>query len=127
MCGQVLAGEHCSITEYVEGEDDLAFCFETDDQNWDAEFLSTVASSSQTIQQSSLDDSEDDDDHWPEPKVQNIRETIGALEDVQYFLQYHGHSCDLSPAIDTLSELHAKTLNIFFNKLMLLVIHTDLV
>ena len=106
--------DHCSADEYIEGDDDLAFCFETDNQNWDEDFFSNVfspndAASSAANQEESGDEDADDQPEL-EPKIKTLREAIGSLESVQHFLRYNSHPYDLSPVINALAELNAKRL-----------------
>ena len=51
------------------------------------------------------------DDETPpdEPKLKTFKTAIHSLEEIQYFLQYHGHNSDsLSSVIDTLVDIQTK-------------------
>ncbi len=113
LCDQVMTREEqCSVDEYIEGDNDLAFCFEADDVNWDADFFSNFSPSVNTSDEpeESADEDADDSLQPAEPKVKTMREAIDSLESIQYFLRYNNHPYDLSPAISSLAELRAKTL-----------------
>ena len=109
LCDQVMGGEQqCPVAEFIGGDDDLSFYFEPNDQNWDAELFSSMFPSSDDRDHESED--EDIYDQQPEPKLKCLREAIDCLENVQYFLRYHSHPCDLSSAIISLAAIQTKSL-----------------
>ena len=109
-----IGGEHCSVDEYIEGDDDLGFCFDVEDENWDDEFFTNLVSAqlcNHETEELESDVEEECDVLPPEPKLKSIRQAIESLEDVQYFLQYHGHPNDpskLSSVIDHLAHIQSK-------------------
>ena len=116
--------EKCSADEYINGDDDLDFCFDLNNDQWENEFF-TMLRSSQTHdcdgelndnnEEESNDDTNDDDDTdtlTAEPKIKTIKNAIQSLEEVQYFLEYHGYRnpSSLSSVIDTLADINSKKL-----------------
>ena len=66
-------------------------------------------------EEESNDDTNDDDDTdtlTAEPKIKTIKNAIQSLEEVQYFLEYHGYRnpSSLSSVIDTLADINSKKL-----------------
>ena len=55
-------------------------------------------------------ESEDIYNQQPEPKLKCLCEAIDCLENIQYFLRYHSHPCDLSSAITSLAAIQTKSL-----------------
>ena len=124
-------GENCSAYEYING-DDLDFCFDLNNDQWEREFFTMLRSD----QENGCDDTNpndrgesNDNDTIPpaepkiktirsailppaEPKIKTIRSAIQSLEEVQYFLRYHGYTSpsSLSFAIDTLADIQSKKL-----------------
>ncbi len=118
LVNQVMSnGEKCSADEYINGDNDLDFCFDLSNDNWENEFLTMLVSDQEircddTNQNKSEGESDDNDIVPPEPKIKTIRSAIQLLEEVQYFLQYHGYTCpsSLSSPIDTLADIQSKKL-----------------
>ena len=59
-------GPKCSALEYVNGDNDLSFCEEFDDDNWDEQFLSNLNTTSEDPELES--DDEQFDSELPPPK-----------------------------------------------------------
>ena len=73
-------------------DDDLSVCFDVDNEKCDDEFLTSLHSAQEHDNEGEeSEDEEECDMSPPEPKVKSIRQAIESLENVQYFLQYHGH------------------------------------
>ena len=72
----------CSVSEYMNGDDDLPTCSEEGDETWEEEFFAS--------DQHPLEEEEPDDvsfDLEPPPsKIRNFCEAIHSLEDVKPFL-----------------------------------------
>ena len=89
-------------------DNDLATCFETDDDSWDQQFLASLDSESTTSGVAS-DPEEEEELQPPQPKVRNLCEAIANLEDVKEFLDSKGHVVEatmISSAVDKLAILH---------------------
>ena len=80
-------GGTCSSAEFINGDDDIVTCFETDDGSWNQQFL--VSLDSQGLQETPSPHpkvEEEEDLEPPQPKVRNLTEAIFHLEGVQEFL-----------------------------------------
>ena len=83
----------CSSTEFVNGDDNIATCFETDDDSWDQQFIASLDSQFRSTGVSSDPEEEDEEEELapPQTKVRNLSEAIYHLEDVRAFLDNKGH------------------------------------
>ena len=106
------AETRCSVSEYMNGDDDLPTCSEQDDETWEDEFFASIVS-----EQPPLEREEPDDvtfDLEPPPlKIKNFGEAIHSLEDVQAFLDSKGYSDQatvIASAIDLVASLHCNSL-----------------
>ena len=102
--------ERCQ--EYVNGDDDLATCNDTEDEKWDENFMSQLTEDSEEVQES---ESEDDEPAEDSEKITSFKDAIVALEDVQKFLENRGHMStslkyNIGPAVDELASLRATSL-----------------
>ena len=70
-----------------------------EDERWDETFMSQPDLSNE-IQEEVNEEAEDDDqnEYLPIPKITSYKEAITALEDVQSFLENHGHIISTSIA-----------------------------
>ena len=112
------AETRCSVSEYMNGDDDLPTCSEQDDETWEDEFFASIVS-----EQPPLEREEPDDvtfDLEPPPlKIKNFGEAIHSLEDVQAFLDSKGYSDQatvIASAIDLVASLHCNALNLLLSK-----------
>ena len=100
--------EDCSLDEYIGGDDDLGFCFDMENENWEDEFLRSVVRP-EDMEVNGLEQeesgAEENDVLPPEPKIKCIQQAIDSLEDVQHFLQYHGHVDDVSKLSSMIDQL----------------------
>ena len=83
----------CDMGEYVHSEDSLPICHEYDDEKWDDQFMSNLASESATEEPNEPD--EDDEDHDIEVtaeieaplRISSFPEVVKTLEDVKLYLE----------------------------------------
>ena len=83
--------ESCSIDHYVNGDDNLQVCVDTDSDQWEANFMEGLAQdvgsdAHCTVEQN---DSDNEDLDIPPPSP-SFKEAVQALEDVQTFLENRG-------------------------------------
>ena len=67
-----IEGEHCSVDE---GDNDLGFCFDVENENWDDEFFTNLVSAqvcNHETEELESDDEEECDVLPPEPKLKSI-------------------------------------------------------
>ncbi len=98
----------CSTDEYINGDNDLPFCDDTDDETWDEQFMIDL-----TMPQEEDVDADDEqfDFEPPPPKVKNFQEAVTMLEDIQIFLDYNGFSevgTNIASQIDKVVSLHCQ-------------------
>lgn len=111
-----MPGERCSAEEYINGDDDLHFCFDVSNDQWEQEFFTMVQSAQENDDNDVQSDTEKSDDETvviAEPKIKSIKEAILSPEEVQYFLNYHMQLChpsSLSSTIDNLADIYYKKL-----------------
>ena len=103
LVDQLDDGPSCTADEYANGDSDLPFCEEVED-DWDEQFMSNLTTD---------DENEADDEQFdiepPSPKVKSFDEAVTMLEDVQYFLDNKGYSdiaTQINSQIDTVVNLH---------------------
>ncbi|XP_065831030.1 tigger transposable element-derived protein 4-like [Oscarella lobularis] len=92
------ASQFCSADEYVNAEDDLPVCREFD-EDWEKQFLGTIAEEFQNETEDAADNMDDDDDEVEEivsPKIKGFKQAMDSLEDVKVFLQLQGCSEEAS-------------------------------
>ena len=83
-------GQRCSVEDYLKGDDDLPICTDLDSNLWEDNSLSELG---QQEPESDEDEDNDDNETIPPPlKIQNFKEAIESLENVQQFLENRGHS-----------------------------------
>ena len=86
--------ESCSVDQYVNGDDNLQVCVDTDGDQWEAHFMESLAqdvgSDSHCTVEQNNSDNDDLDIPPPSPKIKNFKEAVQALEDVQTFLENRG-------------------------------------
>ena len=90
--------DHCSLEEYVNGEDDVPVCFDACSDTWEEEFFDNLGQEDQGEDQ----DEEDSDNEQPSPefeppqsKIKSYKEAILSLEDIQLFFESRGRLQDL--------------------------------
>ena len=106
--------ERCNAQEYyVNGDDDLSTCNDTEDEKWDEDFISQLGQpteDSEEMQESETEADVDVQTESLEAKITTLKDAIIALEDVQSFLESHGHMSTsmmyIGPAVDALTALH---------------------
>ena len=105
-------GVTCSSVEFINGDDDLVTCFETDDDSWDQPFLASLDSTTGTSSDHGNEEEEEEEELGPpQPKVKNLSEAISHLEGVREYLDSKGHLTEatiISSAVDKLALLHCK-------------------
>ena len=110
----------CTLTEYLEGDNDLQVCMEVGSEDWEEDFFQQLRGKDEEPDNDSEDDDIDDDDEDmiemdlepPSPKVKTFKEAVEALEEVSKFLENRGyvqaHSM-LGSVIDEVAGLKATT------------------
>ena len=81
--------ESCSIDQYVNGDDNLQVCVDTDGDQWEANFMESLAQyvgsdSHCTVEQNNSDNDGLDIPH-PSPRMKNFKEAVQALEECRLF------------------------------------------
>lgn len=103
------AGERCSVLAYVSAEDRLPVSSNMEDDKWEESFMSQLGQHREEMED---EDNVESGSTSPSPVgISTYRDAILALEDVQAFLERHGHvSVSLSqvgPVVDTIASLQA--------------------
>ena len=80
---------HCSIDEYVDGDNCLPTCVDMDGEDWDESWLNSLADEPEPSSTSQLSDDEDEELDLPPPQPK-LREAMESLEDVRIFLEHSG-------------------------------------
>lgn len=100
----------CSVSEFINGDDDLPVCFELDNDHWEEQFFSSINPTTSTCMESEPEE-DDLDLEPPPPKLRNIGEAVRHLEDVREFLDSRGYVTEattIASAVDTVASLHCK-------------------
>lgn len=106
----------CSVSEYVNGDNDLSTCAGQDSESWEEEFLSCITSESdqQPVEEEEPDDSTFNLHVDPPPlKIKNFGDVLRSLEDVQSFLDSKGcndQATVIASAIDIVASAHCSSL-----------------
>jgi hypothetical protein len=87
-----LADDRCTAQEYVSSENDIPTCPNFDDETWDRDFIESIQPADNSRNDEHSDDSDDEEEMEvpPAPKLKNLRDVISSLEDVKYFMEFHG-------------------------------------
>ncbi len=104
--------DHCSVEEYIIGEEALPVCddFFLDSEDWDKSWMENLANS--TDVDGEVED-EDFDPCPPPPKITCLKQAIETLEDVTTFLEQEGQveqATSVFQVITDLAELKAVNL-----------------
>ena len=83
--------DRCNVQEYLNGDDNLATCNDTEDEKWDEHFMSRLGEDSEFEEMQESETEVDILTELPEAKITTFKDAIVALEDVQNFLESHGH------------------------------------
>ena len=101
------------MDEYLSGDDNLPVCMELDSDSWEADFLKQLRQEEQEVADEEEDEGEDElDVEPPPPKLQNFKEAVQSLEDVQKFLESRGYieeALRIGSAVDTMTVLQLKS------------------
>ena len=98
----------CSADELVSVDDDLAFCADLSDDQWEENFLAEISpSSSKSLctedtggEKSDVEpESEEESTDLPCTKLHNLPEAIACLEDIRQFLECSGYTCESTERI----------------------------
>ena len=106
------AKTRCSVSEYVNGDDDLPTCSEQDDETWEEAFFASIGSDQPPLEQEEHDDGTFDLE-LPPLKIKNFGEAIHSLEDVQAFLdskEYSDQARVIASTVDLVASLHCNSL-----------------
>ena len=104
----------CSADELVSVDDDLAFCADLSDNQWEENFLAEIGpSSSKSLCTEDTDgeksnvetESEEESTDLPCTKLHNLPEAITCLEDVHQFLERSGYTCESTETMSLISSL----------------------
>ncbi len=100
-------GGRCDVDEYLQGDDDLPVCMDLNNDSWEADFLDQLGEDEQEVANEEEDKEEDEMDiEPPPPKIQNFKEAVQSLEDVQQFLEGLGYieeALEIGSAVDTMT------------------------
>ena len=102
-------GVTCSSVEFINGDDDLVTCFETDDDSWDQQFLASLDSTTGTSSDHGDEEEEEEEELGPpQPKVKNLSEAISHLEGEREYLDSKGHLTEATIISSAVYILHCK-------------------
>ena len=77
----------CSMSEYINGDNELPVCADLDDEHWEDNFMESLTQQEATPAAEDSDPEDDVDVPPPVPKINDFKEAIQTLEDVQNFLE----------------------------------------
>ena len=81
---------HCSVEEYIDGENSLPTCVDVGGDDWDESWLNSLTEQGPSSTNRVSDDEEEELDlPPPQPKLKSFREAIDSLEDVRIFFRTH--------------------------------------
>ena len=88
----VSENDACPLEEYVNGDEDLAVCRDTNDSSWEGTFFETLGQEQDTEESEGEGDEQENtvDDEQP-VTIQSYKEANKLLEEVQHFLEAKGH------------------------------------
>jgi len=88
----VSENDACPLEEYVNGDEDLAVCRDTNDSSWESTFFETLGQEQDSEESEGEGDEQENvvDDEQP-VKIQSYKEANKLLEEVQHFLEAKGH------------------------------------
>ena len=106
---------HCSVDEYIDGDNFLPTCVDIDGDDWDESWLNSLADEPEPSSTSQVSDDEDEELDLPpsQPKLKSFKQAMESLEDVQIFLEHSGcleQAFTTSSLISELASCHAKSL-----------------
>ena len=104
--------ETCSVDQYVNGDDNLQVCIDTDSEQLEANFMEGLAQDAEsdahcTVEQNNSD-SEDLDIPPPPPRIKSLKEAVQVLEDIQTFLDNHSYQDSANTASLLLNDIASK-------------------
>ena len=76
----------CSVSEYINGDNDLPICTDLDNDHWEDDFMDSLSQDPVNIPEDDSDPKSDSDLDHPEPVIKNFKEAVETLENVQVFL-----------------------------------------
>ena len=86
--------ESCSVDQYVNGDDNLQVCVDTDGDQWETNLMESLAQDVGTDLHCTVEQNNSDNDGLdippPSPRMKNFKEAVQALADVQTFLENRG-------------------------------------
>ena len=82
--------QSCSIDEYVNGDDNLHVCADTDSDQWETNFMEHLAQDVRSDAHCTVEWNNSDSDDLNIPRIKNFKEAVLALEVVQTFLENRG-------------------------------------
>ena len=75
----------CSTSEYINGDNELPVCADLDDDYWEDNFMESLTQQEATPAAEDSDPEDDVDVPSPVPKIEDFKEAVQTLEDVQNF------------------------------------------
>ena len=75
----------CSVSEYINGDNDLPICTDLDNDHWEDDFMDSLSQDPVNIPEDDSDPESDSDLDHPEPVIKNFKEAVETLENVQVF------------------------------------------
>lgn len=106
--------ERCSVDEYINVDCGLPVCQDIFNETWEREFFDQIGSSQGDGEEDIGDDSSNTGaDIESVPRLKNFQEAVQTLEDIEWFLDYHGYCSvanDASKLINKITHLHSMSL-----------------
>ena len=83
---------HCSVDEYINGDNFLPTCVDIDGEDWDESWLNCIADEPEPSSTSQVSDDEDEELDFPpsQPKLKSFKQAMESLENVKFFLEHSG-------------------------------------
>ena len=106
---------HCSVDEYINGDNCLPTCVDIDGEDWDESWLNSLADEPEPSSTRHVSNDEDEELDLPpcQPKLKSFRQAMKSLEDVRIFVEHSGcleQASTTSCLISELASCHAKSL-----------------
>ena len=105
---------HCSVDEYINGDNCLPTCVDIDGEDWVESWLNSLADEPEPSSTSYRHVSDKELDLPPcQPKLKSFRQAMESLEDVRIFVEHFGcleQASTTSCLISELASCHTKSL-----------------
>ena len=77
----------CSMSNYINGDNELQVCADLDDDHWEDSFMESLTQQEATPAAEDSDPGDDIDVPPPVPKIKDFKEAVQTREDLQNFLE----------------------------------------